>query len=195
MRNSRRFPRGLEALQLKRLKSLVERVYTAVPYYRKRWRNRRKAFGHQKSQRFVPPAVYHERGPQTELPLRPLCGAFRKSGENPCVFRTTGKPRSSIHEKRHRCLGGTHGEDALVRRCAQGRRRAQRLWLWPLYRRTRRALRGRKARCGSHPDFRGNSKRQIMIMQDFGSTVLMCTPSYALNLAEIMQEMNVTRRP
>jgi phenylacetate-CoA ligase len=37
----------------------------------------------------------------------------------------------------------------------------------------------------------GNTKRQIMIMQDFGSTVLMCTPSYALNLADVMKEMDV----
>ncbi|MEW6220119.1 MAG: phenylacetate--CoA ligase [Thermodesulfobacteriota bacterium] len=37
----------------------------------------------------------------------------------------------------------------------------------------------------------GNSKRQIMLMQDFGSTVLCSTPSYALNLAEIMTEMGV----
>jgi phenylacetate-CoA ligase len=30
----------------------------------------------------------------------------------------------------------------------------------------------------------GNTKRQIMIMKDFGSTVLTCTPSYSLFLAE-----------
>jgi phenylacetate-CoA ligase len=30
----------------------------------------------------------------------------------------------------------------------------------------------------------GNTKRQVMIMQDFGSTVLTCTPSYSLFLAE-----------
>ena len=30
----------------------------------------------------------------------------------------------------------------------------------------------------------GNTKRQIMIMQDFGSTVITCTPSYALFIAE-----------
>jgi len=30
----------------------------------------------------------------------------------------------------------------------------------------------------------GNTKRQIMIMQDFGSTVLTCTPSYSLFIAE-----------
>ena len=38
----------------------------------------------------------------------------------------------------------------------------------------------------------GNSKRQITIMKDFGSTVLMSTPSYALNLAEAMEEMGVS---
>ncbi|MBB1094588.1 AMP-binding protein, partial [Rhodopseudomonas palustris] len=37
----------------------------------------------------------------------------------------------------------------------------------------------------------GNSKRQITIMKDFGSTVLMSTPSYALNLAEAMDSMDI----
>ncbi len=37
----------------------------------------------------------------------------------------------------------------------------------------------------------GNSKRQIQIMQDFGSTVLCCTPSYALLLGETAREMGV----
>ena len=30
----------------------------------------------------------------------------------------------------------------------------------------------------------GNTKRQLMILQDFGPTAICCTPSYALNLAE-----------
>jgi phenylacetate-CoA ligase len=37
----------------------------------------------------------------------------------------------------------------------------------------------------------GNSKKQIMIMQDFGSTVLTCTPSYSLYLAEIAAEQDI----
>jgi phenylacetate-CoA ligase len=37
----------------------------------------------------------------------------------------------------------------------------------------------------------GNTKRQIMILQDFGATVLTCTPSYALNMAETMRELGV----
>jgi len=39
----------------------------------------------------------------------------------------------------------------------------------------------------------GNTKRQVRMMVDFGSTILCCTPSYALNIAEVMQEMGVSR--
>lgn len=38
----------------------------------------------------------------------------------------------------------------------------------------------------------GNTKRQVMIMRDFGSTMLTCTPSYALLIGEVMQEMGVS---
>jgi phenylacetate-CoA ligase len=37
----------------------------------------------------------------------------------------------------------------------------------------------------------GNSKRQIMILQDFGPTAICCTPSYALHLAEEGKAMGV----
>ena len=40
----------------------------------------------------------------------------------------------------------------------------------------------------------GLTKRQIEIMQDFGSTVLTCTPSYALVLAEAAKQMDVDLR-
>jgi phenylacetate-CoA ligase len=37
----------------------------------------------------------------------------------------------------------------------------------------------------------GQSKRQVMLMEDLGATVLTCTPSYALVLAETAAEMQV----
>lgn len=40
----------------------------------------------------------------------------------------------------------------------------------------------------------GNTKRQIMILQDFGPTVICCTPSYALFLAEQGKEMGIDMR-
>ncbi len=37
----------------------------------------------------------------------------------------------------------------------------------------------------------GNTERHIMMMQDFGTTVLVSTPSYALYLAEVGEQMGV----
>jgi len=37
----------------------------------------------------------------------------------------------------------------------------------------------------------GNTKRQIQIMQDFRTTALVCTPSYALLMADIMEEKGI----
>ncbi|MDK2887811.1 MAG: phenylacetate-CoA ligase [Thermoanaerobacter sp.] len=37
----------------------------------------------------------------------------------------------------------------------------------------------------------GNTRRQLMLMQDFGTTILTCTPSYALYMAEEGQKMGL----
>ena len=37
----------------------------------------------------------------------------------------------------------------------------------------------------------GNTKRQVMIMKDYGSTIITCTPSYALFIAEVIEEMGL----
>jgi phenylacetate-CoA ligase len=39
----------------------------------------------------------------------------------------------------------------------------------------------------------GNTGRQVQLMHDFGSTVLACTPSYALFLSEAIQESGIKR--
>jgi len=42
--------------------------------------------------------------------------------------------------------------------------------------------------CTVVPISAGNTRRQLQLMSDFGSTVLACTPSYALHLADAMSE-------
>ncbi|MHA1700578.1 MAG: phenylacetate--CoA ligase family protein [Promethearchaeota archaeon] len=37
----------------------------------------------------------------------------------------------------------------------------------------------------------GNTERQIMLMQDFGSTVITCTPSYAVYLGEVIKQKGI----
>lgn len=39
----------------------------------------------------------------------------------------------------------------------------------------------------------GNTRRQVMFMQDLGTTVLACTPSYALYIAETMEELGIKK--
>ena len=39
----------------------------------------------------------------------------------------------------------------------------------------------------------GNTQRQITILQDFGSTILCCTPSYALHIAEVLRDSGLTK--
>lgn len=41
------------------------------------------------------------------------------------------------------------------------------------------------------PTSSGNTEKQIMLMQDFGVTVLCCTPSYALEIGEVAARMGV----
>ncbi len=41
------------------------------------------------------------------------------------------------------------------------------------------------------PASSGNTDRQIMLMQDLGVDVLICTPSYALNIAEVLQQKGI----
>ncbi len=44
------------------------------------------------------------------------------------------------------------------------------------------------------PASSGNTKRQIMLMKDYGATVLVCTPSYALHIAEVARDNGVDPR-
>lgn len=40
----------------------------------------------------------------------------------------------------------------------------------------------------------GNTKRQLQIMKDFGTTILACTPSYALFMAEELEEAGIDKK-
>ena len=49
----------------------------------------------------------------------------------------------------------------------------------------------RKIGCLTLPISGGNTQRQLQVMKDFGSTVLACTPSYSLYVAEAGREMGL----
>ena len=43
------------------------------------------------------------------------------------------------------------------------------------------------------PASSGNSERHMMYLQDFGTTIIVATPSYALYLAEFAEEMGISK--
>ena len=184
---------ALEALQLKRLQHQIERVYAAVPYYRGKM-----------EEAGVKPADIRSLADLGRLPFTTKedlrinypFGLFAVPFEQVVRIHassgTTGKPTVVGYTKRDidswaelmaRTLsaGGAHQGDVVHNAYGYG-----------LFTGGLGAHYGAE-RLGAAviPISGGNSKRQIMIMQDFGSTVLMCTPSYALNLADVMKEMQV----
>ncbi len=48
--------------------------------------------------------------------------------------------------------------------------------------------------CTIVPTSSGMTERQVMLMKDFGTTALFCTPSYALTIAELAEEMKTPIR-
>ncbi|RMG58105.1 MAG: phenylacetate--CoA ligase [Deltaproteobacteria bacterium] len=184
---------ALEALQLKRLKALVERVYATVPYYRQKMNEAGvkpddiKSLNDLKKLPFTTKDDLRENYPfgLFAVPLERVIRIHASSGTTgkPTVVGYTRRDIDTWAELMARTLacGGTRQGDIVHNAYGYG-----------LF------TGGLGAHYGAEklgatviPMSGGNTKRQIMIMQDFGSTVLLCTPSYALNLAEVMQEEGV----
>ena len=68
------------------------------------------------------------------------------------------------------------------------------IWLWLIYRRLGAHYGAERIGASVIPISGGNTKRQIQIMKDFGTTILACTPSYALYIAEEMEEAGIKKR-
>jgi phenylacetate-CoA ligase len=184
---------ALEALQLKRLIATAERVYATVPFYKKKFDE----FGVKPSD--IKSLKDLRRLPfTTKLDLRDSYpfGLFAVPMEQVVRIHassgTTGKQTvvgytrrdiSNWAELMARSLAaaGGHKNDIIHNAYGYG------LFTGGL------GVHYGAERLGASviPISGGNSKRQIIIMQDFGSTVLTCTPSYALFLAETAEEMGV----
>jgi len=184
---------ALEALQLKRLTATAERVYATVPFYKKKFDE----FGVKPSD--IKSLKDLRRLPfTTKLDLRDSYpfGLFAVPMEQVVRIHassgTTGKQtvvgytRRDINNwaelmARSLAAAGSHKNDIIHNAYGYG------LFTGGL------GVHYGAERLGASviPISGGNSKRQIIIMQDFGSTVLTCTPSYALFLAETAEEMGV----
>ncbi|MGA2957563.1 MAG: phenylacetate--CoA ligase [Thermodesulfobacteriota bacterium] len=184
---------ALEALQLKRLVATAERVYATVPFYKKRFDESGVRPSDIKSLKDLQRLPF-----TTKLDLRDSYpfGLFAVPMEQVVRIHassgTTGKQtvvgytRRDINTwaelmARSLAASGAHKNDIIHNAYGYG------LFTGGL------GVHYGAEKLGASviPISGGNSKRQIIIMQDFGSTVLTCTPSYALFLAETAEEMGV----
>ncbi len=182
---------ALEALQLKRLQDMVKRVYDRVPFYKKTLDKAKikpediKDISDLKKLPFTNKQDLRDNYPfgMFTLPMDDIVRIHASSGTTgkPTVVGYTKKDIDTWAELMARTLSaaGATKKDIVHNAYGYG------LFTGGL------GFHYGAERLGASviPISGGNSKRQIMIMQDFGPTVLACTPSYALYLAEIADEM------
>jgi len=182
---------ALEALQLKRLQNVVKRVYEKVPFYKKRFDSagikpkdvtslddlKRLPFTYKQDLKDNYPFGLFT------VPMEDVVRIHASSG-------TTGKPTVVGYTKndiemwsklmaRTLAAGGATKHDIIHNAYGYG------LFTGGLGFHYGAEMLGASV----IPISGGNTKRQIMIMEDFGPTILTCTPSYALHLLDVAEEV------
>ena len=177
---------ALEALQLKRLQAVLERVYANVPFYKASFDKAGIRPGDVKSLDDLQRLPFTTKQDMRDsypyglfaAPMEEIVRIHASSGTTgkPTVVGYTRKDIETWSELMARSFvaAGAHKGDIIHNAYGYG-----------LF------TGGLGAHYGAEqlgasviPISGGNTKRQIMIMQDFGSTVLTCTPSYSLFMAE-----------
>lgn len=185
----------LQALQEERLRETVNRVFYEVPFYRRALQERGLGPDAVKSLKGLPRLPFTTKDDLRDnypyglfaVPLSEIVRVHASSG-------TTGKPVvdgytrydlgvwAEVMARSLTCCGATKNS---VIHVAYG---------YGLF------TGGLGAHCGAEligasviPASGGHTKRQIMLLKDFGSTILACTPSYAMHLAEVMDEAGLSK--
>lgn len=182
----------IEELQLERLKRLVDYCMTNIPFYNKRLTEAGVTAEKIKSLKDIEYIPYTTKADIRDTypfglfgqPMKKIVRIHASSG-------TTGKPTVVGYTKndlenwsdcmaRLCCAAGATDEDIVQIAFGYG------LFTGAL------GLHYGLEKLGATvvPTSSGNTEKQIMLMQDFGSTVLACTPSYALRLAEAIHQSN-----
>ncbi len=185
---------ALEAIQLKRLQATLSRVYATVPFYRKQFEKGGirpgdiRTLGDLKSVPFTTKQDLRDNYPygMFAVPMDNVVRIHASSGTTgqPTVVGYTARDINTWAELMARALssGGATRGDIIHNAYGYG------LFTGGL------GVHYGAERLGASviPVSGGNTKRQVIIMKDFGPTVLTATPSYSLHLAEAADEMGVS---
>ena len=184
---------ALEAIQLRRLQTTVERVYATVPFYKRKFDEAGILPGDVKSLDdlrrlpFTTKQDLRDNYPygMFAVPMDNVVRIHASSGTTgkPTVVGYTARDIGMWAELMARCLAaaGANRGDIIHNAYGYG------LFTGGL------GVHYGAERLGASviPISGGNTKRQILIMKDFGPTILTSTPSYALHLAEVAEELGV----
>jgi phenylacetate-CoA ligase len=184
---------ALEAIQLRRLKAVAERVYATVPFYRKTFDEAGVKPGDIKSLADITKLPFTTKKDLRDnypfgmfaVPMENVVRIHASSGTTgqPTVVGYTRRDVDTWAELMARSLaaGGATSDDIIHNAYGYG------LFTGGL------GVHYGAEKLGASviPISGGNTKRQIIIMRDFKPSILTCTPSYALHLAEAAEEMGV----
>ena len=186
----------LEKLQLKRLKTKLKEVYDKVPFYRRAFKEKGvapediKTLADITKLPFTSKLDFRDNYPfgLTAVPLEQVVRIHSSSG-------TTGKPIIAPYTQgdvdmwaevmaRTLAAAGVSKDDILQNAYGYG------LFTGGL------GFHYGAERLGAVviPAGTGNTKRQLLMIQDLGTTVITCTPSYAIILHETAKEMGIDFR-
>lgn len=180
----------LEALQLERLQALVKRVYEKIPFYKKSF-----------DKAGVSPDDIESLDDLTKFPF-----TVKQDMRDAYPFGLFAVPNSKV--SRIHCSSGTTGTATVVGYTQKdlenwGDCFARFLYAagcdsdstiqvsygYGLFTGGLGAHNGaERAGCTVLPMSTGNTKRQVRLMKDFSVDALCCTPSYALNIAEVAED-------
>lgn len=183
----------MNAIQSERLITTVKRVYHNIPYYRKKMQEAEltpadiKSVADLHKLPFTTKADLRDSYPfgSFTVPMSEIVRIHASSGTTgrPTVVGYTRNDISMWSENvtRALCMAGVHQNDIVQIAYGYG------LFTGGL------GLHYGTENLGASviPISGGNTQKQIQLMQDFGSTVLCCTPSYALFIAETLKDMKV----
>jgi phenylacetate-CoA ligase len=186
----------LKKVQSERLRETVERVYYNVPYYRNKMQEAGLGPEHIQSTDDLHKLPFTTKQDLRDnypfglfaVPMSEIVRVHASSG-------TTGKP--TVVGYTHRDIATWSEVMARTLTCA-GANRHDFIHVAYGYGLFTGGLGihygGEKIGASVIPVSGGNTTRQLQLMHDFGSTVLACTPSYALFLAEAIEESGIYRK-
>jgi phenylacetate-CoA ligase len=186
----------LKKVQSERLRETVERVYYNVPYYRNKMQEAGLGPEHIQSTDDLDKLPFTTKQDLRDnypfglfaVPMSEIVRVHASSG-------TTGKP--TVVGYTHRDIATWSEVMARTLTCA-GANRHDFIHVAYGYGLFTGGLGihygGEKIGASVIPVSGGNTTRQLQLMHDFGSTVLACTPSYALFLAEAIEESGIDRK-